>query len=79
MTLKWLPSSEMAFSTHDRGPQGAQDDKAPTYSVPTRPLQAIEHPMLVMNVDKALESFGKLTLPQHVRNGRRSRGRAAIN
>lgn len=34
-------------------------DRAPTYSIPETKLAAVEHPMLIMNVDKALTTFGK--------------------
>lgn len=32
--------------------------RAPVYSVPDRGVVAIEHPMIVKNIDKALRTFG---------------------
>lgn len=70
------------MSEPDRGgpmPHPKKAKGAPIYSVPARDMLAVEHPMLVMNVDKALESFGKQTLPQHVRTGDQPRSRSATD
>lgn len=34
-------------------------DFAPTFTVPERDIVAVEHPMVVKNVDNALKTFGK--------------------
>lgn len=42
--------------------EGNQDDdeepQAPSFAIPSRTISAVEHPFLVMNIDKALDSFG---------------------
>jgi general transcription factor 3C polypeptide 5 (transcription factor C subunit 1) len=32
--------------------------QAPRYLIPTRRLGALEHPLIVKNVDKAIDTFG---------------------
>ncbi|KAK3325279.1 RNA polymerase III transcription factor IIIC subunit-domain-containing protein [Apodospora peruviana] len=39
--------------------QGAAAEHAPTYPVPTRRLAALEHPMIVKDLDKAIKTFGQ--------------------
>lgn len=46
----------------DNDGEGNQDDEedpqAPSFAIPSRTISAVEHPFLVMNIDKALDSFG---------------------
>lgn len=46
----------------DNDGDGNQDDEedplAPSFAIPSRTISAVEHPFLVMNIDKALDSFG---------------------
>lgn len=34
-------------------------EKAPIYTVPTRRLGALEHPMIIKDVDKGIKTFGQ--------------------
>ncbi|KAK0635226.1 RNA polymerase III transcription factor IIIC subunit-domain-containing protein [Bombardia bombarda] len=52
-------------SSHDQGTRdevavpGDDEEHAPLYPVPARRLGALEHPMIIMNVDKAVRTFGQ--------------------
>ncbi len=35
------------------------DDAAPRYSIPAKRLIAVEHPLVVKDVDKAIKTFGR--------------------
>ncbi|KAK4166696.1 putative transcription factor tau subunit sfc1 [Cladorrhinum sp. PSN259] len=35
------------------------DDQAPTYTIPSRRLAALEHPMIIKNLDKGIKTFGQ--------------------
>lgn len=44
---------------HFRDDQDEEEPpQAPSFAIPSRTISAVEHPFLVMNVDKALDSFG---------------------
>lgn len=34
-------------------------DEAPVYVVPSRVIAAVEHPLVIKNVDKAIQTFGR--------------------
>lgn len=55
-------SSEEHNDESDQDEDGNQEDEqetqAPSFAVPSRTIAAVEHPFLVMNVDKGLETFG---------------------
>ncbi|KAK4467014.1 putative transcription factor tau subunit sfc1 [Cladorrhinum samala] len=38
---------------------GQDDDQAPTYPIPPRRLGALEHPMIIKNLDKGIKTFGQ--------------------
>ena len=40
--------------------------RAPKYSVPSRTIAALEHPMIVKDVDKAIKTFGNNPAFSHV-------------
>lgn len=52
----------------DSSQQGPNVDPehAPSFAVPARRLGALEHPMIIKNVDKAIETFGRNYAPQAV-------------
>jgi len=41
--------------------------KAPTYVIPPRRLGALEHPMIIKNLDKGMKTFGQSNSFQSVR------------
>jgi general transcription factor 3C polypeptide 5 (transcription factor C subunit 1) len=53
------------------------DDTAPVYTIPSRRLGALEHPMIIKNLDKGIKTFGQhnafqaVSLPRllHEENG----------
>jgi general transcription factor 3C polypeptide 5 (transcription factor C subunit 1) len=36
----------------------AYSSSAPNFTIPTRQIVAVEHPMVVKNIDKGLKTFG---------------------
>ncbi len=42
-------------------------ETAPTYPVPARKLSAVEHPLIIKDVDKAIKTFGRSPAFQTVR------------
>jgi general transcription factor 3C polypeptide 5 (transcription factor C subunit 1) len=39
---------------------GQRDDEtAPTYTIPPRRLGALEHPLIIKNLDKGIKTFGQ--------------------
>jgi hypothetical protein len=47
-------STTMASSLHF-----GDGDTAPTYTIPSRRLGALEHPMIIKNLDKGIKTFGQ--------------------
>jgi general transcription factor 3C polypeptide 5 (transcription factor C subunit 1) len=45
-----------------------EGDAAPRYTIPSRRLGAVEHPMIIKNLDKAIKTFGQNSALQSVRN-----------
>lgn len=35
------------------------DETAPTYTIPPRRLGALEHPLIIKNLDKGIKTFGQ--------------------
>lgn len=44
----------------------AISDTAPSYSVPVREIVALEHPMIIKNIDKGLKTLGTGVPPRQV-------------
>lgn len=44
----------------------ADEDAAPAYTIPSRRLGALEHPMIIKNLDKAIKTFGQNSALQAV-------------
>lgn len=40
-------------------PVGSHGSNAPTYTIPPRKLGAVEHPMVIKDLEKAVETFGQ--------------------
>ncbi|KAL1871049.1 hypothetical protein VTK73DRAFT_2284 [Phialemonium thermophilum] len=54
-----MSSGNGSSDTRARGvPQDSQSH-APTYSIPTRRLAAVEHPMIIKDLDKGIATFGQ--------------------
>jgi general transcription factor 3C polypeptide 5 (transcription factor C subunit 1) len=47
--------------------QHEDGDTAPTYTIPPRRLGAIEHPMIIKNLDKGIKTLGDSNALQGVR------------
>lgn len=59
----------------DQDEQDEQDEpgehelpQAPSFKIPSRTISAVEHPCLIMNLDRGLDTFGSNPQFQSVRN-----------
>lgn len=53
-----LDDDEEGGLRNDQDDEDEEAPQAPSFMIPSRTISAVEHPFLVMNVDKALDSFG---------------------
>lgn len=69
-----LPPRRIQERAEDPAPQPVEryDSYAPTYTVPLRRLGAIEHPMIIKDLEKAIGTFGKAHSFKQVSNHRGS-------